>query len=223
MSEKNINIQLPRELNDYLWVRYMPTSTVFTYAMISLANQKELKGKEALDFLESNVKPKRAEHPVMKVEKMKALVKIGKKYPQNIEDDLKLLEDYQLIEIDRNEGTYKYKMPIQKPEDLFEYDEEEREMVETLRFELKHQEKMNLFLTLIVNSNGLVQGPVKHVLNTTGMKINDFREIAEFLIKEGSIEMKSKKEISKLKKDDNVKIKMVEDVFNAKRVVVNEQ
>lgn len=222
MSENNINIQLPRELNDYLWVRYMPTSTVFTYAMISLVNQNELKGQAAVDFLEANVAPKREEHPVMKVEKMKALVKIGKKYPQNIEDDLKLLEDYQLIEVDRNEGVYKYKMPIQKPEDLFEYDEEERAMVNTLRFELKHQEKMNLLLTLIVNSNGLVQGPVKHILNTTGMKINDFREIASFLIEEGSVELKSKKDILKLKKDDNVKLKIVEEVFNTKRVVVNE-
>jgi hypothetical protein len=200
----------------------MPTSTVFTYAMISLVNQNELKGQAAVDFLESNVAPKREEHPVMKVEKMKALVKIGKKYPQNIEDDLKLLEDYQLIEVDRNEGVYKYKMPIQKPEDLFEYDEEERAMVNTLRFELKHHEKMNLLLTLIVNSNGLVQGPVKHILNTTGMKINDFREIANFLIEEGSVELKSKKDISKLKKDDNVKLKIVEEVFNTKRVVVNE-
>lgn len=222
MAEQNINIQLPKELNDYLWVRYMPTSTLFTYAMISLLDQKQLKGEEAVKFLDENVMPRRQEHPVMKVEKMKALVKLGKKYPMTIEDDIKLLEDYQLINVDRNEGVYSYKNPIQRPEELFEYDEEEKATVETLKFELKYQDQMNMFLTFLLNNNGKIQAPVKHIIGTTRMKVNDLRAVVGFLMEEGSVEFSAKKTIDKIKKDDSVKINIVEEVFNAKRVVIQE-
>lgn len=220
MAEQNINIQLPKELNEYLWIRYMPASTVFTYAMISVLDQNNLKGEAAIKFLDENVKTRRVEHPIMKVEKMKALVKIGKTYPMTIEDDIKLLEDYKLIEVDRNEGVFTYVKPIQKPEDLFEYDEEERLNVETLRFEIKYQEQMNMFLSFLLTNNGKLQVPVKHILGITNIKVNDLRAVVGFLENEGSIKVTSKKAISKIKKDDNVKIEIVEEVFNVKRVVV---
>lgn len=220
-SKKTINI--PKEIGEYLWTRYLPETTYKMYLMVGYLMEEKIKGDKAtktllsLDLKIENNIPKIIE------EKKKVLDKLGFKYPENRKEDLELLLNFKLIKIikdDKGEVGYVYNLPVPKPTEVLALDEEEKETLENIKFELQHQEAMNMIITLLLNNNGNLWATVEHIQNTTRVKIADIRKVLDFLVKEGSIAVSCNKEIDKLKKKDNININIIEDVFKEKRVVL---
>lgn len=222
MNKKG-TIQLPREIRDYMWIRYMPETTYKMYLLIGYLMTEKIKGKEATTKLLAAQLTADNKMPQVIEEKKRLLNKLGFNYPENRQDDLKLLLDFQLIKIGKdNEDNlvYVYNFPVPKPEDVLNLDEEEIRAVENIKFELNHQNAFNMILTLLINNNGNLMATVDHIQKTTKVKLTDMKLVLKYLIKEGSISIKSQKEIDKLKKADKIFIQINEDVFEKKRLVL---
>ncbi|KNF09753.1 hypothetical protein CLPU_2c02050 [Gottschalkia purinilytica] len=218
------SVTIPIEINDYLWTRYMPETTYKVYILIGYLNEQNIVGEEATKtILDADIEEKNTIDKVLE-QKKEVLGKLGLKYPENRQDDLDLLVNFKLINIDKDdEGNtvYKYNIPVERPEEVLELDEEELKVLEDIKFELKHESALNMILTLIINNNNNLLCSVDHISKTTRVKIAEIREVMDYLVnKEGSIKIKSDKPISKLKKNDKIYISVNEEVFEKKRLVL---
>jgi len=224
MTNKS-SIKIPREINDYLWMRYLPETTYKMYLMVGYLNTERIVGLKATKLLlDANLQVEN-NAPAIVNEKKKVLAKFGIKYPENRKEDLELLMKYKLIRIGKNKENdivYIYNIPVPKPQDVLNFGEEELKILENIRFEMQYQEGMNMFLTLLINNNGNFMSSVDHILKTTRIKITELRAILEYLVEEGSIKVKTDKKIEKLKKDNKVFIEIVKEVFEEKRFVVED-
>ena len=45
--DNRVKINIPKELQEYMWFRYMPLSTYKTYIVVGATNSQNLKGLEA--------------------------------------------------------------------------------------------------------------------------------------------------------------------------------
>ncbi|WP_432662563.1 DUF6042 family protein [Wukongibacter baidiensis] len=222
MNKKG-TIQLPREIHEYMWVRYMPETTYKMYLLIGYLMTEKIKGKEATTKLLGAKLTEDNKMPQVIEEKKRLLNKLGFKYPENRQDDLKLLSDFKLIKIGKDSEddiVYVYNIPVPKPEEVLNLDEEEIKAVENIKFEIKHQNAFNMILTLLINNNGNLMATVDHIQKTTKVKLTDMKLVLKYLVDEGSISIKTQKDMDKLKKADKIFIKINEDVFEKKRLVL---
>ncbi|MEJ8553400.1 DUF6042 family protein [Tepidibacter sp. Z1-5] len=217
-------IKIPRQIQDYLWFRYLPETTYKTYVMVGYLQQQKLKGEEAskklltTDFeIETEVGPMREQKEI-------ALNKLGQKYPENRMEDIKILLDYRLINVakDQNENLiYLHNTPLPRPEEVLNLDEEEKEILEKIKFEYKHQNVFNQLLTLLLNSNGNMLTTLDNIHSVIKVKHSDIKEVINYLIEEGSIKIKSDKEAMQLRKNDKLYLSIVKEVFEEKRFVIS--
>ncbi|SHK55212.1 DUF6042 family protein [Tepidibacter formicigenes] len=222
MSKKKV-INIQQLIQQHFWFRYLPETTYKTYLMIGHLHNQKIRGEEASKkLLTSNFN---IEHEIgpLREEKENVLKKLGQKYPTNRLEDIQLLLTYKLIKVakDENENlVYLYNIPVPKPEEVLNLDEEERTTLENIRFEFKHQNAFNALLTLILNSNGNLLTTLDHIHTTTKIKHADIREILDYLVKEGSIKVKADKNVKELRKSDKVYIAINKEVFEQKRFVI---
>ncbi|WP_432406925.1 DUF6042 family protein [Wukongibacter sp. M2B1] len=222
MNKKG-TIQLPREIHDYVWMRYLPETTYKMYLLIGYLMTEKIKGEEATKQLLSAKLTEDNNMPQIIEEKKKLLNKLGFKYPENRRDDLKLLLDFRLINLgkDNEENIiYVYNFPVPKPQDILKLDEEEIRTLENIKFEIQHQNAFNMILTLLINNNGNLMATVDHIQKTTKIKLTDIKLVLKYLVEEGSISIKAQKDMDKLKKADKIFIKINQDVFEKKRLVL---
>lgn len=224
MENKN-TIKLPREINDYLWTRYLPETSYKMYLLIGYLMEKKIKGDEATKaILGANIK---IENNISRIieEKKRVLEKLGFKYPENRKEDLELLLNYKLIKIGKDKDgnlVYVFNIPVPKPEDVLVLDEEEKQTIENIKFELINQNAINMIITLLLNNRGNIMCSVEHIQNNTKVKIADIRKVLDYLVEEGSISVKVNKDIEKLKKSDKLYIKINKEIFEQKRFILDE-
>lgn len=215
-----MKIEIPRQIGDYLWTRYLPESTYKTYVLIGYLNNREL---SAEDYSEELMNVGLGEDKTLEkvvAEKRKVLEKLGIEYPENRTEDVALLEQFGLIEA-VDGGKYKYVEEIKRPEEVLDLDEEEKSALEDIKFEVKHDRAINMILSLVLTNGKLLDCTVEHITNMTKVKIADIRTVLDFLVnKEKSLRVQSSKDISKLKKGDRVRITVNEEVFNEKRFIL---
>lgn len=218
-------IKMPKEVHEYLWTRYLPETTYKMYIMIGYLQTENIKGEKATrTLLNANLKDENSAFQVIE-EKKRILNKLGYKYPTNRKEDLKLLIDFKLIKIGKDKDdniVYVYNLPVLRPQEVLDIDDEEIKNLENIKFELKHQEDINMFLTLLINNNGNLMSSVSYIIDTINSKITDIRDILRYLADEGSINITSDKNISKLKKSDKVYIKINREIFEEKRFVLED-
>ena len=215
MSEQN-SIKVPGEISEYFWTRYLPETTYKVYMLIAYLNKK----KAILDAqieIENNI-------PRVIQEKKDILNKLGFKYPENRQEDIDLLLKYNLIEMSKDEDgedIYVHVYPIKRPQEVLDIDKEELKTLENIKFELEHEQALNMLFTLILNNNGKLTCSVDHIIKTTKVKLTEVKEVMNYLLnEEGSIKVIANKDIKKLKKDDKVYITLDEEVFNQKRFMI---
>lgn len=223
MSEEN-NIAIPAEIGNQLWTRYLPETTYKTLALVGYVQQHNISGTQAKEILlNSNIEVENNVPQIIE-EKKNILAKLGFEYPQKREDDIKLLLGFKLIEKstnDNGEETYKYNENIKSPAEVLDIDQEEINVLENIKFEMSHEQALNMILTLILNNHGKLTCPVDHIINTTRVKLTEVKEVLDYLVNnEGSIKITADKKIDKLKKQDKIYITLNEEVFNKKRFVV---
>lgn len=215
-----MKIEIPRQIGDYLWTRYLPESTYKAYVLIGYLNNREL---SAEDYSEELMNVGLGEDKTLEkvaAEKRKVLEKLGIEYPENRTEDVALLEQFGLIEA-VDGGKYKYVEEIKRPEEVLDLDEEEKSALEDIKFEVKHDRAINMILSLVLTNGKLLDCTVEHITNMTKVKIADIRTVLDFLVnKEKSLRVQSSKDISKLKKGDRVRITVNDEVFNEKRFVL---
>ncbi len=216
-------IQIPREVQEYLWTRYLPETTYKMYIMIGYLKAEDIRGEKATNtLLGANLSVEKEISPITE-EKKRVLNKLGYKYPETRKEDIELLLNYKLIRIAADEEghlVYLYNTPIPRPEEVLNLDEEEKEVLENIRFELKYQNAFNMFLTLLLNSNGTLVTSLDHIHTTTKVKNSEIKEVLAYLVKEGSITVNANKEIRELRKNDKVYIHINKEVFEEKRFVL---
>lgn len=223
MSEDN-KITIPAEIANQLWTRYLPETTYKTLALIGYLEENNIAGEKATEILlHSNIEVENNVPQIIE-EKKSILAKLGFDYPEKREDDIKLLLEFKLIEKstnDNGEERYKYNENIKKPAEVLDIDEEEINVLENIKFEMIHEQGLNMILTLILNNNGKLTCPLEHIISTTRIKLTEVKEVLDYLANnEGSIKITADKKIDKLKKQDKVYITLNEEVFNKKRFVV---
>lgn len=224
-NENNENtVQIPTEISEKLWTRYLPETTYKTLALVGYLEQNNITGKQAKEVLDNSNIEVENNIPQVVEEKKEILSKLGYSYPETREDDLNLLINFKLIEKNVNENgeeVYKYNSPIEDPRDVLDIDEEEVKTLENIKFEMSHEQGLNMILTLILNNNGKLTCPLDHIIKTTRVKLTQVKEVLDYLANtEGSINVVADKKIDKLKKQDKIYITLNEEVFNQKRFVV---
>lgn len=222
MNKKG-TIQLPREIQEYVWMRYLPETTYKMYLLIGYLMTENIKGQQATKQLLGAKLTEDNKMVQVIEEKKKLLNKLGFEYPENRQDDLKLLLDFKLIKLAKdNEDNivYLYNFPVPKPQDVLKLDEEEVETLEKIKFEIQYQNAFNMILTLLINNNGNLMATVDHIQKTTKVKLTDIKLVLKYLVEEGSISIKTQKDMDKLKKADKIFIKINKDVFEKKRLVL---
>ncbi|MEJ8553420.1 DUF6042 family protein [Tepidibacter sp. Z1-5] len=222
--EKRVKINVPEELQEYMWFRYMPLSTYKTYLVVGATNSQQLKGLEATqNILNTNLEGGE-EHPQVTEDKKKLLNKLGLKYPESRADDLDILLKYKLVKLEKDkEGImrYIYTNPVPRPEEVLDLDEEEKQILENIKFEIKYQDEFNRVLTLILNSGQSFSTIMDNIENSTKVKHSDLRDILAYLEREGSIKITADKDVKNLRKSDKVYISINKDVFEQKRFVID--
>ena len=223
MSNKN-TINLPEEIGNYLWTRYLPETTYKMMALVSLLQENNVVGEKAIEtLLNANIEQENNVPQIIE-EKKQVLSKLGFRYPENREEDLDLLTKFKLVEegkTDSGETVYKIANPIMKPQDVLNLDDDELQTIENIKFEIKNEQGLNMVLTLILNNNGSLNCSVGHIINTTRTKLTEVRDILNYLANvEKSINIIGNKSIVKLKKNDKIYINLNEDIFNKKRLIV---
>lgn len=223
MSQEN-NISIPAEIGNQLWTRYLPETTYKTLALVGYIQEHNIVGEQAKEILfNSNIEVENNVPQIIE-EKKNILTKLGFKYPETREDDINLLLEFKLIE--KHQGdigaeTYKYNENIKSPAETLDIDEEEKKVLENIKFEMNHEQALNMILTLILNNNGKLTCPLEHIITTTRVKLTEVKEVLDYLVNdEGSVKITSDKKINKLKKQDKVYITLNEEVFNQKRFIV---
>lgn len=223
-NENEKTAEIPKEIGEQLWTRYLPETTYKMLALIGYLEENKIAGEQAEDILlKSDIK---AENNIDKVieEKKDILSKLGFKYPETRQEDLDLLFEFKLIEKDKNENeeyVYKFSSEIKSPVEVLDIDQEERDVLENIKFEMNHEQGLNMILTLILNNNGKLTCSIDHIIKTTRVKLTDVKEVLDYLANnEGSIKVVADKKISKLKKQDKIYVTLNEEVFNEKRFVV---
>lgn len=222
MQEKK-QIQMPREVQEYLWTRYLPETTYKMYIMVGYLQAENIRGEKATNILLGANLPIENELPQITEEKKKVISKLGYKYPENRKEDIELLLNYKLIRIAADkEGSlvYYYNTPVPRPEEVLKLDEEEAETLQNIRFEIKHHNAFNMILTLLLNSNGTLVTSLEHIHTTTRVKHSDIKEVLDYLAKEESIIVNVNKDIKELRKNDKVYININKEVFEEKRFVL---
>ncbi|WP_129596291.1 DUF6042 family protein [Anaerophilus nitritogenes] len=216
-------IQIPKEIQDYLWGRYLPETTYKIYVMIGYLQSEKIVGDQATNLLfKLNVTTENQLDKVIE-EKKKVVEKLGYKYPTNRKEDLELLLHYQLIKIGKDEKEniiYLHNTPVPKPEEVLSLDQEEMKILENIKFEMNHQNAFDMILTLLLNNNGNLVATIDHIHKTTKVKFTDIKKTLEYLVAEGSISIQANKPIDKLKKEDKVYININKEVFEQKRFVI---
>lgn len=222
--ENQNTLKVLDQVVDKLWTRYLPETTYKMLSVIGYLEDNNLVGDEATKtLLDSEIE---VENNIPKIieEKKHVLSKLGFKYPENREDDLKLLFDFELIEKKKNadnQEVYSYKTPIKNPSETLKLDKEEIEILENIKFEMNHEQAFNMILTLILNNNGKITCSLDHVIKTTRVKLTEVKEVLEYLVNsEKSINIIADKPINKLKKQDKIYITLNQEVFNKKRLIV---
>ena len=217
-------VQIPEEIGQQLWTRYLPETTYKMLALIGYLEDNNIVGDKAKDILlKSDIQ---AENNIEKVieEKKEILEKLGFKYPETREEDLNLLLEFKLVEKSKNdndEEVYKFNEDIKSPVEILDIDEEEKKVLENIKFEMNHEQGLNMILTLILNNNGKLTCSVDHITQLTRVKLTQVKEVLDYLANtEGSIKVVADKKIDKLKKQDKIYITLNEEVFNEKRFVV---
>lgn len=221
-NETTVNI--PSEITEKLWTRYLPETTYKTLALVGYLEQNNIIGEKAKEvLLNSNIEVENNIPQVIE-EKKEILSKLGYEYPETREDDLNLLVNFKLIikKVNENgEEVYKYNTPIESPSEVLDIDESEKKTLENIKFEMNHEQGLNMILTLILNNNGKLTCSVDHIIKTTRVKLTQVKEVLDYLANnEGSINIIADKKIDKLKKQDKIYITLNEEVFNQKRFVV---
>jgi hypothetical protein len=216
-----MKIEIPRQIGDYLWTRYLPESTYKAYVLIGYLNNRELSDEDYRDELMNVGLGEDKTLDKVVVEKKKVLEKLGIDYPENRTEDIALLERFGLVEAVEGGEKYKYVEEIKRPEEVLDLDEEEKSALEDIKFEVKHDRAINMILSLVLTNGKLLDCTVEHITNMTKVKIADIRTVLDFLVnKEKSLGLQSSKEISKLKKGDRVRITVNDEVFNEKRFIL---
>lgn len=216
-----MKIEIPRQIGDYLWTRYLPESTYKTYVLIGYLNNRELSVEDYKDELMNVGLGEDKTLDKVVIEKKKVLEKLGIDYPENRSEDIALLEQFGLVESVEGGEKYKYSEDIKRPEEVLDLDEEEKAALEDIKFEVKHDRAINMILSLVLTNGKLLDCTVEHITNMTKVKIADIRTVLDFLVnKEKSLNLQSSKEISKLKKGDRVRITVNDEVFNEKRFIL---
>lgn len=225
MSQNEIRI--PAEVHNYLWTRYLPETTYKMYLLVGYLKSNGIVGDKATQILmNSKIEDEvhsSAQMEQILAEKKRLIEKFGFVYPTNHQEDIDLLINYKLItkgQTSDGQDLYDFVLPVPRPESVLNFDEEEKKSLQNIVFEIKHQNTLNGILTLLVNSNGNVTAPVSHLENTIKTKISEIRSVLEFLVEEGSIKVIAAKPLSALKKNDRIQIKIVKEVFETKRVVM---
>ncbi|WXR60221.1 DUF6042 family protein [Peptostreptococcaceae bacterium AGR-M142] len=227
MSNKSVKLNLPKEFREYMWFRYLPDSTFKAYMLVGMAMSQRLEGEEALKLVMGMKLESQAELPEAVVEeKKKVLKKFGLEYPSSREEDIKLLQKLKLIIVGKTKKgniAFVCTNPIPKPEDVLDIDDEERAILEQVKFEAKYQNAFNMVLTLMLNNSGSYVGSLKHICDTTKVKLSEVKKVLDYLInEEKSLSLRSNKKFESLKKDDKIYIDIVKEVFEEKRFVISE-
>lgn len=218
-----MKIEIPRQIGDYLWTRYLPESTYKAYVLIGYLNKRELSAEEYKSELMNVELGEDKTLDKVVLEKKKVLEKLGIKHPESRQEDIALLEQFNLIETVEVEGgkKYRYCEDIKRPEEVLDLDEQEKSALEDIKFEVKHDRAINMILSLVLTNGKLLDCTVEHITNMTKVNIAEIRTVLDFLVnKEKSLNLQSSKELSKLKKGDRVRITVNEEVFNEKRLVL---
>lgn len=223
MDNEN-TLEILRQVVEKLWTRYLPETTYKMLSLIGYLEENNIVGEKATrTLLDSSIE---VENNIPKVieEKKHVLSKLGFVYPENREDDLKLLFDFELIEKNKNadnEDEYSFKIPIKSPIEVLKLNEEEIDTLENIKFEMNHEQAFNMILTLILNNNGKITCPIDHIIKTTRVKLTEVKEVLDYLVnEEKSINIIADKPIKKLKKQDKIYITLNQEVFQKKRLVV---
>ncbi|CAH2215091.1 DUF6042 family protein [Tepidibacter aestuarii] len=222
--ENRVKINVPEELQKYMWFRYMPLSTYKTYLVVGATKSQQLKGLEATQKILNTNLEGGEEHPQVVEDKKNILKKIGFKYPETRQDDLDLLLKYKLVELKKDEDGsmyYEYTKPVPRPEDVLNLDDEEKQILQNIKLEVKHQGDLNQILTLLINSNGNMLTTLDHIHNTTKVKHADIKTVLEYLVNEGSVKVKSDKDMKDLRKNDKIYVSIDKEVFEKKRFVIS--
>ena len=217
-------IKMPKEIHEYLWTRYLPETTFKLYVMVGYLQSEGIAGEQATALLLRANLPVENNNPAIIEEKKRILSSLGFEYPSNRREDLELLLRFKLVTIVKNkEGklAYLYTLPVPKPEDVLEIDEEEKTALENIKFEIAHQNAFNMLLTLVLNNNGSLMSTVGHIENTTKVKISEIRSVLAFLEEEGSIKINAHKDVNSLKKADKVHVTINKEIFEQKRCVLD--
>ncbi len=218
-------IKMPREVHEYLWTRYLPETTFKLYVMVGYLQTKNVTGGAATSLLLKANLPVENTNPAIIEEKKRILSNLGFKYPENRREDLELLLEFKLVNLVRDrEGNlrYIYNVPVPRPEDVLDIDEEEKKTLENVKFEIAHQNAFNMLLTMVLNNNGSLMSTVGHIENTTKVKISEIRSVLAFLEEEGSIKVSAHKDLNSLKKADKVHVTINREVFEQKRFVIED-
>ena len=218
-------IKMPKEIHEYLWTRYLPETTFKLYVMVGYLQTEKIAGEQATALLLKANLPVENTNAAVIEEKKRILSKLGFKYPENRKEDLELLLRFKLVNIIKNqEGKleYVYMLPVPKPEDVLDIDEEEKNTLENVKFELAHQNAFNMLLTMVLNNNGSLMSTVGHIENTTKVKISEIRSVLAFLEEEGSIKVSAHKDVNSLKKADKVHVTINREIFEQKRFVIED-
>ena len=223
MNNEN-TVQIPEQIGQQLWTRYLPETTYKMLALIGYLEENNIVGEQASEILlGSNIEVENNIEQVIE-EKKEILGKLGFKYPETREEDLNLLLEFKLVEKSKNdndEEVYKFNEDIKSPVEILDIDEEEKEVLENIKFEMNHEQGLNMILTLILNNNGKLTCSVDHITQLTRVKLTQVKEVLDYLANtEGSIKVVADKKIDKLKKQDKIYITLNEEVFNEKRFVV---
>jgi uncharacterized protein (DUF1499 family) len=220
---KEMKIEIPKQIGEYLWVRYLPESTYKTYVLIGYLNSININPKDyESELMKAELGEDKTIDKVVE-EKKKVLEKLNIKYPENRKEDIELLKQFELIkEVKEGDSlTYKHSEEIKKPEEVLTLDDEEKAALKDIKFEVKHDKAINMLLSLVLTNGKVLDCTVEHIINMTKVKIADIRTVLEFLVnKEKSLNLQSSKDIAKLKKSDRVRITVNDDVFNEKRFIV---
>ncbi|WFD10520.1 DUF6042 family protein [Tepidibacter hydrothermalis] len=223
--DNRVKINVPEELQEYMWFRYMPLSTYKTYLVVGATNSQQLKGLEATqNILNTNLEGGQEEHPQVIEDKKNILNKLGFEYPKTRQDDLDLLLKYKLVDLKKDEDGimyYEYTKPVPKPEDVLNLDDGEKQILQNIKFEVKHQEDLNQILTLLINSNGNILTTLDHIHTMTKVNHADIKTVLEYLVNEGSIKVKTDKDVKDLRKSDKVYVSIIKEVFEKKRFVIS--
>lgn len=219
-----MKIEIPSQIVEYLWTRYLPESTYKTYALIGYFNSGEINvGNYEEELMKAELGENQTLDKIVE-EKKKVLDKLGIKYPENRAEDIEILKQFKLVEeVAAEDGSkrYVYSDTIQRPEEVLSLDQDELEALNNIKFEMKHDRAINMILSLVITNGKVLDCPVEHILNMTKVKIADVRTVLDFLVNvEKSLNVQGLKEIAKLKKSDRVRITVNEEVFNEKRFIL---